>query len=578
MRIALASALWTVVAGLSLALSVAFHLGTPLARRAARITVSRFVTSQIRGALQIGRIDVLTFHRVVARHVILRDASGRRVAVADEVVLMPDVRAALHGTLRFAKARLHGGAIALVPGADGSLPTLIEALGAAHPSSSNAPGLHAIVDDIRLDDVMLHGSLLGLDGLRAEHVRAHGRLEASRYLEIRLFSARGDVVRPFPFVGHVDRLVASISTNPTRGLHLWARTHRGMEHADANVVFAVPAAGRPTDPQELDLYVHGDPVSAQSLVDLHYDWARYLRGEVRGWFHVHGPPDDLRFAATLATDGGPALVQGHVPSEGPVDIAVRTTGVDLDRVVRLAPLIHIAGSAAMHITPAPEGAAPGTPPTVDLSLEPFLWDRWAVPALTIHGRLDDDAFLVDRVEAPYAGGAVKGSGRVGFDGHVALDLAGHIPQIARDPNIRRTMPGAHGAVAGAVHVELGGGLGDRLVLAGHVTARSLRYGPFVAEALRAQGSVQGNPTHPATDLHVTGSGWSVGSYPLGTADFRLRGGPRHYVATGRFTAEGGRRAAFDATVDAEAGRYAITAHRIEDSLWATWCGAEPWIA
>src|SRR5690349_18094108 len=105
---------WIVIGAGALVISVSIHVRHPLARTATRELVNGFVSNEVRGELRIGRIDVLETDRVVARHVEVFDPYGTRVASAREVVLVPDLDAALGGTLRFSSARLRHGWIRLI--------------------------------------------------------------------------------------------------------------------------------------------------------------------------------------------------------------------------------------------------------------------------------------------------------------------------------------------------------------------------------------------------------------------------------------------------------------------------------
>ncbi|NCQ61759.1 MAG: hypothetical protein GW913_13960, partial [Myxococcales bacterium] len=106
------------------------HLPGRRGRVVAARGLSAYISSQMAGRLEIGRIDELSLDHVVVHHAVLFDPDGRRVLTGDEVVLVPDVRAAWSGSLRFRDARLRGGYVRLIEGEDG-MPTFLAALASA---------------------------------------------------------------------------------------------------------------------------------------------------------------------------------------------------------------------------------------------------------------------------------------------------------------------------------------------------------------------------------------------------------------------------------------------------------------
>ncbi|MFW6051568.1 MAG: translocation/assembly module TamB domain-containing protein [Myxococcota bacterium] len=557
--------LWALIVLLAILGSVAFHGSLPLARRATAEGLGKFVSGEIAGELRIGRLDELGPHRVVARHVALYDADGRRVAIADTVELVPDLAAALKGTLRFGSARLRGGTVRLIDGEE--LPTLIELFDTGPPSPG--PPLHSVVDDIRLEDVTVYGEVLGLEGIRVEGLRAHGRLEIREDLEIRIWSASGEMVRPYPFTAHIDRVVGRIHDDAHEGVRLHVQAHTDTDRLRANVGFAVPEGKPAEDPGELDLLLHAMPMQARTLHQVGFDWAELLRGEARGHLRLHGPADDLRLRASLETDGGPAQLEGHFPEQGESVVRARTSGVALERLIEGAPALQAAGRASLHV---PE--AEGADSRVQLELEPFRYDGYQVPALRIEGALEEEAFRVDRAVGRHGGNRIEGRGRVGYDGRTDLRVRAQVPQVAREPNLARLLPDMRARLEADMALSTATEQSDRIDFEGRIVLRDLVYGPITADWLAVEGFAKGNPERPEARLDLDGRGVAVAGYPLGTADLNLRGGPRKYVTTGRFEAPGGRRVKLDADIEATRERYVLDARRIELNMGElVWRGA-----
>ena len=569
-RVSLAAALWGVVGLCALSASVLYHAGLPITREIVRRTLQDFLSGEMSGELRIGRIDELGTDRVVVRHVQVFDPDGVRVAVGDRVVLVPDLAAARQGVLRFASARLSGGTVRLIDGR-GGLSTFILAFEPADRTPSTLPPLHAIVDGMAIEHVTLYGDVLGLEGLRVEDLRATGRLEVERQVAVSVFSATGRVVRPFPFTGHVDHFDAEIHTDVARGLRIHARgrTERADGPGDVlsvNVSFRQPDGAAEDAPQELHVLVHGSPARARLLSELGFDWGRLFTGHIDGYYRLRGPVDDLTMGLWAETSGGHVAMTGRI-HEGRVSVEGRSDGVDLARIVTDAPNLRVGGRARLEVDATQEGAPPG----LHLEIEPFVWDRWAVPTFTVDGAIEEDRVRVDRVEAPHANGGVTGSGVVGFDGRVDLHVRGRIPQIAADPNIRRLVPGARGSLSGDVHVVAGGSEGSRFSLDGSATLGNLRYGPLSAQRLRFRGHAGGNTSRPAVRARIDGEAVTVWGYDLGAPDLEVTGGPRSYEASGTFTAPGDRQLTMHATVQAEGRRFIVDADRIEfavgDRVW-----------
>ncbi len=581
-RAVIAPAWWALLILSCLLVSVAYHVEHPLTRIVARDLTNHYVSQLIIGRLEIGSVAVLDFEHVEAHDVSFYDGEGREVIHADEVELGFDLAAGLVGTLHFSYADLRHGDVNLLEG-ETALPSVIEAFSPPEPSTSEGPSLHAVVDDIHLDDVHMHGELLGLEGIEVPDLDATGRLEAHTdgVLEILVTGGTGTLTEPYPFVGRAQRLTARISTDPRQGVLL--RTGGLIErpgtdgapdgptdHIAVRLTYKLPEGAADDDPQELDILVHADPAEAQVLSELGYEWADLFDSQVTGWFRLSGDPEGaLAMHVNGETEGGPIHIRGTLGPNGNVSIHGRTEGLDLSRAVRGAPEIEVAGSGSLEI----DGSDPDAPPRIAATLEPLLYDGWAVPALRGEGVLLEDRVRIDRVSAPYAGGTIRGSGEIGFDGSTDLRVRGTIPNLARDRNVRRVMPDLSGSATVDARIQTFGEDRPDLDFAGTIILRDVHYGELSARYLRLEGSARGDLAHPRLQIDADGEGVFLAGYELGTADLSVHGGPRTYGGNGRFRSSDGRSLELAANVTRNGRTWTLDANDfVYHYAGGTWAG------
>ncbi|MBW2465371.1 MAG: hypothetical protein JRH11_27235, partial [Deltaproteobacteria bacterium] len=486
--------------------------------------------------------------------------------------------AARRGTLRFTRGIVRRGEVRLLAG-ETALPSLIEAFIPPETDDEETEGdpLHAVVDGLSLEDITLTGGLLGLEGIDIPKLRVDGRLEtnAEGYLEIEVHRAFGTLTEPYPFLGHIDRLSARIHTDPLEGLVLRTtgrveRQEGPTDHVRVRVTYRVPDGGDRDDPQELDVLVEADPAEARILSELGYDWADLFDSRIEGSFRLQGNPDDtLAMTVDVETEGGRAELTGTLGPDGEVRIEGNTEELSLADFVAGAPDLRVRGHASMEI----DGEDPDAPPRIAIELEPLTYEGWAVPALRGEGVLLEDSVRIDRVTAPYAGGTIRGSGEVDFDGSARLRIRGRIPDLARDRNARRVMPGIAGAATIDARLETFGPDRPDLDFSGTITLTDVVYGELRASTLRLSGSARGNLAHPRVRLAVDGQGLSIAGYPLGTTDVTLHGGPSVYNGSGTFRTGDGRALELAAAASRRGDEWSLDVERLEYRYGGeTWTG------
>lgn len=564
---------WILIVPGALLLSAWLHLqwiSEGVLRRGAAEMVSTFVSGEIEGELRIGRVTELSTTRIVTRNVEVIDPNGTRVAVADEVVLIPNLDSAFEGTLHFSHVELRRGTIRLIEVPGTSAPTFVQAFAPARPNPDRTtPGLHAIVGDIHTEDVTVYGDILGLRNLRVENVRAHGRIEAQEHLVIDFYDVTGDVVMPFPFPIHLDRASGSFSTHAATGLQLrGARAHTPQgDQIRANVFFRAPPGSGEDARQELDLLVQGDPIHISTLRGLGFDWADLFVGEARGHYRMTGHAEDWRIRANLVSNGGPLYLDGRILPDR-FELAGSTPGLALERSVAQAPELTAAGHGRLVVRQPPPGTL-DEDPTFHLELVPLTWEGWRFPSLAIDGTLDEPHVRIDHIHSDHLDGHIHAEGTVGYDAAVDLHITAGVPRVGRDPNVRSSAPGLDGNVDADFHLRIDPADPDRperprrIALRGRAGFRRFRFSNLTADSLRFSGTVAGDLRRPVVHVDVDGRGVAVGGFPIGTADLTLDGGPREYQARGRFLAEDQRRIEFDASIAADGNRWNVNAPRIE---------------
>ncbi len=512
---------------LALVASLAFHLQERLAGVVAIETLTALLNDEIRGELSVGALPTLSFDRIEAKSVVVRDAEGREVIRVAALTARPDWGALWRGVIRIDQAHARGGEVTLyVAGPDEDTVSLAEAFQLARPSTGppgNPP--RVVVDGVVVDDVLVRGDVPEFEGLRVENVRLVGRVDAQREVRFSIWDGRGVMTGPYPGRTHIDRILGFFDTDlANEGLELYARARRGDDRVRARITLTRP------DPEAaavMELRAQAEPVRIETLAEMEIaPGLDALTGAVRGNARLVGPTDDLRLTANLTAESGRVWVEGHLPADGPLVIEAQTERLRLDQLVPAAPETTLAGRARISIEDPPEGSETTTR-RVHAELDPLAIGDVAIPGFVMDGVLEDDALEVTSLEAAHAGGETTARGRVGFDGSLDVHVSARLPDIGRDPNVRRAAPGAHGALSLDLDVRAGAGAED-LRFDGRVGLRGFRYGTVRAERLILRGSGGGGLPAPRLDLEGDADGLAIGELALGRADVTVSGGPEGY--------------------------------------------------
>ena len=497
---------------LAVVLSAWFHASLPLAREAVRAEVNQRVSDLIEGRLEIGELTSLTPTKIVARRVAFFDADGERVLYGERVMLVPDLSAAFRGWLHFKSAHLVAGEVVLIDRNDDNIPSFVEGFEPIEDSKDGGTPFRAVIDDLRLEDVEVHGRVIDLDGIRVVDTQATGRIEIFGEVVIDITSASGTLVEPFSFEGIAETVSGQFSTVRSEGLELRAagrvdRTEGPSDHVDATLNVRIPEG---QDTEHITLDVRADPVDAGILAELGFEWAELFYGPARGTFRLEGPANSLAFDVDVDTDGGPLTLSGHVPTEGDTRVEAITEGLELVSVVRGAPDVRFEGTGTLTV----DGSDPNAAPEFQVFGQPFGVGDLLFPTFEIDGTIREDHVEVSRLTTPYAGGQLDLDGRIDFDGTSRARVRGTIPEVSRDPNVRRLASGLRGGVdldlRFAANRE-----GDATSVSGRTVFRRFRYGPLRADRLQVDGSVGGDPARPDLDVRVDVRGLHLYEVALG---------------------------------------------------------------
>ncbi|MDH4281939.1 MAG: hypothetical protein OEV36_04745, partial [Myxococcales bacterium] len=524
---------WPLIAILSLLTSVLFHLDTDLGRKLGRDMLNEFVSGEMVGTLHAGYITQLRLWRTIVKDTFVYDPDGNAIIYGETVEIGIDPIAALRGRLRFTYGLLTNGWVDLIDDGEGA-PTFLAAFEAADQTPTEGEPFHAIVDNMDLRNVVLTGEFLGLKNLRVVDLHTRGRMEFHWITDIEIWSANGRIVSPFPFEATLDNVVGSVHTD-ARGTQVTAEASRNEEHVTAEVVYRPRENSAPEDPYDLDLFVRMEPVRAETLYDVGFDWAESFKGQATGWVRIWGPAGEYRLRASLDTAGGLALIKGELPSEGVTRIEIASSRVKLGEVMNGAPNVEVSGKIALTSDPANPSVL-----GVQIDSDAFRYEDIEIPALVAKLRSRETGLDIDSVQTEYAGGDLYLQGHVEYAGITEIHARGDIPEVSADPNFTRYAPGVQGSAQFDVNI-LKTMRGD-FETKGWVRFDRLEYGALSARFLILEGRVWGDLTKPKVDLELDGAALRVAGYPIGNGKAILKGGPAQYTVTGEFAAPDERRA------------------------------------
>lgn len=553
--------LWAAAFVLALVLSVALHLQHPSARKVARDLTMQFVNGEIRGELEIGRLDLLTLDHIIARHVTLRDGEGRKIISADTVDLLPHFGQLRSGLLRFEVGRIQHATVRLVD-KDGE-PSLFTTFDPRKPSTGTGSPLRARVDQVELDDVTLYGQIIELEGVRVEHVKARGTLAISDEVEVELFDASGEMVRPYDFVGLVRDLRGTVSTDPVRGVRLSMNGQRDDEDVHVELSYRSAAASLPS---ELQLDLTTKKLTPDTLRRVGFAFAGPLDPPLTGTVELSGPPEEMSLSANVTSSAGAATVTGTISTARGVSVHVSSDSIQVDELVNEAPAVKARGVVHVSVGPEPEAV-----PEVHAEIGAIRYKGLRIPPFVLDGELLEEGLRVSKARATQ-GGSISLRGYIGFDGSTDLHVSAQFRDVQRDPNLSVLAEDLEGSLSTVLHIKTPPiEHPTYLDIEGSLELQDAQYGSLFAKSVLVKGRAHGDPALPKLDVDVHSEGVRVLEYQLGNARFTAHGGPNVYAARGEFEAQGQKTFSFNAEVRANREGFVVQADPIEFTV-----GTESW--
>lgn len=532
-RIALVALAWIGLVVGALGLSVAYHLRLAEAREVARREIAALASAELSGDLEIGSIEEMELDRVVFHDVTMIDDQGRVVIFSHEVIAWPDLDSLVHGVIRIAGARVVEPDITLYTvdehgeldprGLEVSFARAFIPVDHGPGDGSRPPPV--IIDGLRVVHARVHGDVPRYPGLVIEDLDVYGQIGIDGPVVISVYDGHGRMTGPYPGEASIDDVDVRFSTQWEDGVTAHVDLHRVTDRVTADVRVDRPRDWPEHGPPRLSVWVHTDPICAHTLEEMGFPNLDRLAGCARGWTQLYtrpeGPYEDIVFDSILETDAGHAFVRGELPASEHWSFSLTTPGLELARLVPMAPEVHLSGMARIELIDDPVDPTIGI---VTVDVDGFEIAGYVIPGFEATGALRDDAVLIERVTAPHLDGEVSLTGRVGFDG--SLDITGDVDvsDIGADPNVARLVPGAHGAVRGHLSIQ-SGPRGEGLEVDSTFDARGVHYGPLRAQSLRGRAWLRsGSSGSPELVLHATGEDVSTSGVSLGHAELDADGG------------------------------------------------------
>ncbi|MCA9581616.1 MAG: hypothetical protein KC416_07455, partial [Myxococcales bacterium] len=552
---------WSAFGFCALVVSAVLHLNTPLARATARETLTLAINDAIQGQIEAGSLRTLSMDEIVMDHLVLRDASGTRVLVARKVRANLRWAALLVGEVRFTEVEVEGLTVRLRR--DGTpMPTFISAFFPKPDSNADesAGNTRVFVDRLSTRGGRVYGDLPSVEGFAAANVDLDAHLSVTDAFRFVVTEGRAEVLAPYPLRGSIDKIDASFSSEAAEGTEVAAEaTLRLPDGTEQHIAAALTYR----DDAELDLRVRSPRFRASTLSTFGFSWARLIRGDAPATLHLAGPVDDLRLAVDAEPAAGPVKVRGSIRPES-TEITLASEGVNLGEVVRGGPEVRVAGQVTLRLDAATDRRV------VELELQDFLYEGWAIPSIILEGTLEEDRLVIRSARVPYAGGEVRAQGDIYFDGTVELSLQGHLAALHLDPNLQRVIPGVGGRADGQVRLKIANGSTE---IRGRTTFRNLRVASWGADTLAVDGILRVGEVGPQVDMLVQALGPEAYGARLTRVEAKITGGPRRFLTRTTADIPGGARVTFGAEVLDGGTQYVVRSSEVRvDTADAIWTG------
>lgn len=268
---------------------------------------------------------------------------------------------------------------------------------------------------------------------------------------------------------------------------------------DAHARWGEELGSGPTDLRIAELDAHIDPRTLRSpaleawtgSVPLIVPVDLALRG--RGWL------DDAQARGTLRSSAGDAEI-GASWESSTATLRLETEELRLAELLEDAPEASVGGRLRASLDPDMH---------IELFGEGLHYDEWVLPEVRAEASLLPDAIQLASVSLPHLDhdGHLDVHGRIGFEGDVDLQVDANLPQVARDANVARLVPGLRSRVRASARVHVD----EQLDIRGRVGLHEVSYSGVRAASLTASGRVDGAPAAPRVRADVRATDLRQGS-------------------------------------------------------------------
>ncbi|HEX6240445.1 MAG TPA: hypothetical protein VFZ61_06110, partial [Polyangiales bacterium] len=541
--------------------AAAWWRADPFIRRTTRTQLEGLLASLLQGEVHIDRVAQLSFGGIVAEGVTVLDPHKRRVLRAKQLSLGLNVFALGRGVLHFTHGKLSDVELLAIPSETSAI-TLFEALApepSPPPSSDDqGGGLEVLFDHIHVLRATLRGSVPGLSNVEAQQLSAHGRIHVDNELHVQVTQAAAKLTAPYEKPLTLEHATLALDTGPFVLTHHFRLRQDDEQVRGALVYRGAPSGAAPDASADdaLDLRLTLEPISADLLLNLGIGAAQILVPYVRGSVRLHGPSRALNYAAALTTDAGDVYARGSFPEQGGIDLEFSSKGLRLEQLIAYFPPVSLSLRVSAH-------ASRDEP--VRLTIEAPELNVLGIGMHTAHvsGFYENDRFQFQDGLVHYAGGRFDLAGWVDNDADLYVRLRANVPDVARDPFVRRL-----GLSAGIVSDVYVARAGHSLSFEGKLQVSHLQYGALAMDSLTLEGEADFGEDMLLPKLRLKGSGGNmyVASYPIGDLTFNGSGVNGRYEASVDALNHDGRRASLDLDYERRGNRQRFVGRHFELSL------------
>ncbi|HJL34650.1 MAG TPA: hypothetical protein RMG95_03015, partial [Polyangiaceae bacterium LLY-WYZ-15_(1-7)] len=454
----------------------------------------------------------------------LRSADGAPLARIDALEVRPALGRLLRGELALEGGDLEAPRLDLA-----DMDAFLDAVSLAEPSEEEDDEESGPLPDVALGRWRLdRGAVTLADGLVVQGLELDARGSLGPAVAVEVAQLAAEVELDGEPLARLERTTGTLDLGPSAESRLELAIRSGPEAAPDRV----DVEARATWGEALA----DGPARVGAVVDLDVsrqlarragapEVAELLATErVRGHVEAGGALDDLSAEGRLETDAGAVSLEASMEGAR-YAAAVETEGLALHQLIGTAPEASARGRVEATLAPleaGPDGEAAAQRVTV--RGEGLAYDVYGLEAFELVADLHEEHVELQSLDVPHLerGGHLDLEGRVGFDGDVDVRLDARLPQLARDPNLRRLVPGLRAGVELDLRARLDG---EEIDARGHVGVTALELDGTEVERLRVTGRVHGAPGLPRANVSVQGAGLAAAGLRVRELGLSVAGGP-----------------------------------------------------